>query len=117
MSYSFSEPLFHLVTPQCFRIAAALMLLKAPGLHMYEDNRRNRAMFVVRYDACADGFNRLLGSIPPRGKIRHLFWALVLLKVYAIEDVHCTIKGTNGATLRKCSWTYIYLPYVWNNLF
>jgi hypothetical protein len=36
---------------------------------------------------------------------RHLLWALVFLKVYASEDVHCCLVGyVDAKTYRKWAW-------------
>jgi ribosomal protein L37E len=39
---------------------------------------------------------------------KHLLWALVFLKVYATEEIHCAIVGwPNAETFRKYSWYFI----------
>jgi hypothetical protein len=44
----------------------------------------------------------------PNAERKHLLWALVFLKVYATEEIHCAIAGwPNADTFRKYSWYFV----------
>ena len=75
-----------------------------------ETNMRFRSVFGAGSIVVADIWNRIEadGEILKGGEPKHLLWALVLLKVYQSDEVHCALVGWPSVpTYRKWSWYFI----------
>lgn len=73
-----------------------------------EEDKMFRRFFGAPIAIVADIWNRLDGNIEKSSKPKHLLWALVFLKVYSTEDVHCRIVGwPDPKTFWKWSWYFI----------
>ena len=46
----------------------------------------------------------LTGRHPKGAKPSHLLWALMFLKLYAIEHVHASLAGCDDKTFRAWQW-------------
>ena len=75
-----------------------------------ETNMRFRSVFGAGSIVVADIWNRIEadGGILKGGEPKHLLWALVLLKVYQSDEVHCALVGWPSVpTFRKWAWYFI----------
>ena len=75
-----------------------------------ESNMRFRSVFGAGSIVVADIWNRIEadGEILKGGEPKHLLWALVLLKVYQSDEVHCALVGWPSVpTFRKWAWYFI----------
>ena len=75
-----------------------------------ETNMRFRSVFGAGSIVVADIWNRIEadGEILKGGEPKHLLWALVLLKVYQSDEVHCALVGWPSVpTFRKWAWYFI----------
>ena len=76
-----------------------------------DKERRFRACFGAPSKVVADLWNRIKANnpdIPSGGKPKHLLWALVFLKVYSTEEIHCSIVGWPSAkTFSKWAWFFV----------
>jgi hypothetical protein len=73
-------------------------------------NGRFRSVFGAGSAVVADVWNRIEadGEILKGGEPKHLLWALVLLKVYQSDEVHCALVGWPSApTFRKWAWYFV----------
>ena len=71
---------------------------------------RFRSVFGAGSAVVADVWNRIVadGEILKGGEPKHLLWALVLLKVYQSDEVHCALVGWPSVpTYRKWAWYFI----------
>lgn len=75
----------------------------------HDEDQRFRSFFGAPPFIVVDVWNRIEETIDaPGAHPRHLLWALVFLKVYQTEDVHCCIVGWPcKETYRKWSWYFI----------
>ena len=81
-----------------------------------EKDSRVRAFFGAPLDVIADLWNRIWHKLSKEEKDnliedgvqhKHLLYALVLLKVYSTEEVHCSIVDwPSTKTFRKWSWHF-----------
>jgi hypothetical protein len=71
-----------------------------------EKNARFRSCFGASSEVVATIWNRIEPTIDEPGlHAKHLLWALVFLKVYSTEDIHCSIfDWPSVRTFRKWSW-------------
>ena len=78
-----------------------------------DKDQRIRSLFGAPSDVIANLWERVEPYIDKAGADRkHLLWALVFLKVYASEEVHCTIVGwTNPKTYQEWSWYFVEKIY------
>lgn len=55
-----------------------------------------------------------LENMPNGVKPVHLLWALLFLKVYATESVHCAlVGGVDEKTFRKWTWIFVHDIAAW----
>lgn len=75
-----------------------------------DKERRIRSCFGAPSDIIADIWNIIEadGDLQFGARPKHLLWALVLLKVYSTEEIHCSIVGWPSAkTFSKWSWYFV----------
>jgi hypothetical protein len=75
-----------------------------------ESNMRFRSVFGAGSAVVADVWNRIEadGEILKGAEPKHLLWALVLLKVYQSDEVHCALVGWPSVpTFGKYAWYFI----------
>lgn len=74
-----------------------------------ERGEKFRACFGAPSGVVADMWNRIEPTIDESGAHpKHLLWALVFLKVYSTEEIHCSIVGwPSTRTFRKWSWYFV----------
>jgi hypothetical protein len=74
-----------------------------------DSNNRFRSCFGASIGVVLDIWNRVEPILDQRGaEPKHLLWALVFLKVYSTEEIHCSIVGwPHCHTFRKWSWYFI----------
>jgi len=91
-----------------------------------DKDKRIRSLFGAPCDVIANLWERVEPCVDKAGADRkHLLWALVFLKVYASEEVHCAIVGwPNPKSYREWSWYFVEKIYdlqddviVWGNRF
>ena len=88
-------------------------MLRFPARRKWEPagkDARMRPLFGASSEAIAGLWNRIAskGNIESGGKVQHLLWALVFLKVYSTEEIHCAIVGwPTTKTFRKWSWYFV----------
>lgn len=65
-----------------------------------------RANFGVSPYICAAVWNLMVDTrlLPLRAQPKHILWSLLFLKVYASENVLCTICACDEKTFRKWVW-------------
>jgi hypothetical protein len=68
-----------------------------------------RANFGVSPYICAVVWNELVDtrSLPQGARPKHILWSLLFLKVYATENVLCTICACDEKTFRKWVWLLV----------
>lgn len=74
-----------------------------------DKDMRIRACFGAPSDIIADIWNRMNAyGLKDGAHPKHLLWALVFLKVYSTEEIHCSIVGWPSAkTFSKWAWYFI----------
>jgi DDE superfamily endonuclease len=77
-----------------------------------KENKVFRGFFGAPVEVVADIWNRILPLIHDEykasAKPKHLLWALVFIKIYSTEEVHCRIVGwPDPKTFRKWSWYFL----------
>ena len=91
----------------------AQQVLRWPDNRRWKQSDRNgrfRAVFGAGSAVVADVWNRIEadGDIAEGAEPKHLLWALVLLKVYQSDEVHCALVGWPSApTFRKWAWYFV----------
>ncbi len=68
------------------------------------------ATFGADVELCSVIWSKLHlhGLLPARGKPIHLLWALMFLKLYCAESVHCAMaRGVDEKTFQKWSWKFV----------
>lgn len=90
-----------------FLSASQRILDKAVGLYLSTAHQKFYCLFGVKPELCNKIWVLLLEK-KFTGQTYHLLWGLLILKVYATEDVHCTIAKTSAKTFRKWSWNVVY---------
>ena len=80
---------------------------RANGLHAVPIERKFLALFGVRPPVCAVIWTRLEVKRMGKAEPIHLLWALLLLKVYASEEVLTVITKVDRKTFRKWAWVLI----------
>ena len=91
------------------------------------ENSRFRSMFGTGPNICAILWIQISAAltIPNGGKLVHLLWSLMFLKLYCSESVLATLAGgVHEQTFRIWSWWFVeaisnlqYSVIVWNNHF
>ena len=71
--------------------------------------RRFKAHFGATPSICAEIWEMLNPNelICPKARLEHLLWGLMLIKIYATEEVLAGIAGVTEKTYRKWAWTFI----------
>lgn len=74
-----------------------------------EKDQRFRACFGAPSEIVANIWNLIEPTIgEPGAAVKHLLWALVFMKVYSNEEIHCSIVGWPSArSFRKWSWYFV----------
>ena len=76
-----------------------------------EKDARFKSLFGASSLVIAEIWHRIEETVvleDPNAERKHLLWALVFLKVYATEEIHCAIVGwPNAETFRKYSWYFV----------
>jgi hypothetical protein len=91
----------------------AKQVLRWPDNRRWKQTDRNgrfRSVFGAGSEVVADIWNRIEADAPidKDAKPKHLLWALVLLKVYQSDEVHCALVGWPSApTFRKWAWYFV----------
>lgn len=70
-------------------------------------DRRFRHLFGVTPHVVSEVWNRMKHNLPRRSNCKHLLWALLFLKCYGSEHVHCALVGADEKTFRKWSWIFV----------
>ena len=87
--------------------------LKFPVTRKWESNdkdQRFRGCFGAPSIVVAELWNLIQahGGLDKDAKPKHLLWALVFLKVYSTEELHCAIVGwPSKKTFEKWSWYFV----------
>ncbi len=97
-------------TPSTFELHARPMLRNSPGLYNVAQARRFRSLFGVAPAVCAATWNRLELKLPENAKPYHLLWAVLFLKAYASEAVHCAVTQIDEKTFRE--WVWIFVTFI-----
>lgn len=71
--------------------------------------RKVRAFFGANIDVITQLWNQIdNGNLDRLASPKHLLWALIFLKLYDSEDVHCRIVGwVDPKTFREWSWYFV----------
>ena len=94
----------------------AKKVLRWPSHRMWNANdkhRKFRSIFGASSGVVADIWNRIVeknaGDFDqPGAEPKHLLWALVFLKCYSTEEIHCALVGWPSTnTFRKWSWYFV----------
>jgi len=74
-----------------------------------DKDRRFKACFGASSSIVAELWNRIRArGIESGAKKKHLLWALIHLKVYSSEEIHCSIVGWPSAkTFSKWAWYFV----------
>lgn len=56
------------------------------------------------FAVCALFWSLIYGLLPRKCQLRHLLWALMLLKLYECNNVNSAMEGVDDKTLRKYKW-------------
>ena len=85
--------------------------------------RRFRSFFGTSPHVCVQLWDLLnpfeeMAPDNPGLQVEHLLWALLFLKLYAEESVHCgLVGGVDKKTFRKWSWLFIeYISFLETDL-
>lgn len=73
-------------------------------------DRRFRSTFGTTPEVCAVIWNMLdpYSTMEDAASPKHLLWALMFLKVYAKESIHCAmVGGVDEKTFRKWAWYFV----------
>ena len=74
-----------------------------------DKDERFRSCFGAPSEVVAEIWNRIEPTIDkPGAHPKHLLWALVFLKVYSTEDIHCSIVGW-PSTRTFCTWSWYFV--------
>lgn len=74
------------------------------------EDREFREHFGCSIDVCLSLWNSMeeTGYLPPNGRLEHLLWGLMFLKIYGTERVMCSMAGgPDKDTFRKWSWLFV----------
>lgn len=92
--------------------AVAAEVLEFPQARRYSQamkDKKIRGHFGASIAIITAIWNEIEASVDAPGAMpKHLLWALVFLKIYASEEVHCRLVGwTDSDTFRKWSWYFV----------
>jgi hypothetical protein len=85
-------------------------MLRQYALSGRTETRKFRALFGCSPQIWLKLWNELdpFLTMPKGVSPKHLLWALLMMKVYDSEDVHCSIAGgVDPTTFRKWSWLFV----------
>lgn len=97
------------VPPEIFASLGNDVLRKTNQRSNSVSDRRFRGLFGTTPLVCARLWELVLENVPPAGRPKHLLWALLFLKVYAIEHVNAALVHSDEKTFRKWSWEFVQL--------
>ena len=98
------------ITADEFKAIANEVLRKNPNRTDKEQERTWDEYFGTSSVVAAELWNNINPTITvdPKSKPKHLLWALLFLKQYATESVHCSIVGIQDQkTFRLWSWRFV----------
>ena len=95
------------IDERTFRDLGMSMAGRVTGLPTMTSIRKFTALFGLSPKCCCAVWIRLGEKKPRNGQPVHMLWALLLLKVYATEDVLCAITRVDRKTVRKWAWQLI----------
>ena len=101
------------ITPEVIEIASknTLRWPESRRWNSRDKDRRFRACFGAPREVVANIWNRIddaPGGIESGAEPKHLLWALVHLKVYSTEEIHCAIVGwPSTKTFSKWAWYFV----------
>eukprot|EP00171_Calliarthron_tuberculosum_P002996 IDg2996t1 len=91
--------------PADFATIGDRMFKRAHGLSAVVRKRRFRALFGISAQVCAETWKKLPASVLQDAHPKHLMWALLLLKVYAVERSDgtrvCPVHRLSALFLRR----------------
>ena len=101
-----------MITKESIELAAkeALRWPESRKWNTKDKNRRFRACFGAPSNVVAELWNRIVahGEIESDAHPKHLLWALIHLKVYSTEQIHCSIVGwPSERTFSKWAWYFV----------
>lgn len=97
----------HLCFSTALWVAGGKILQKDLGQD--PDARRFRSFFGVSPAVCSLVWDTIGTNLPRGGMPEHLLWALMFLKIYSTEHVHCSFAKCDEKTYRKWSWCFVML--------
>jgi hypothetical protein len=94
------------VTPAIIESDAQCILRRNCQVSVQHHSRIFKASFGISPYICAGIWNAFVDtqSLPQGAEPKHMLWALLFLKVYASENVLCTICACDEKTFRKWVW-------------
>ena len=93
-----------LFTPQTVKMFGDRIVTKKAGVIL--DDRSFIAFYGTTPEIISECWERVQSGIAP-GKLKHLLWAFMFMKLYLPEDVMCILVGTSKPTFRKWVWKII----------
>jgi len=74
-----------------------------------QELRQFKAFFGIKPERASEVWSLLMAHnlIPEKAEPKHLLWALLLLKLYCIDDVLATLIGHDEGTIRKWVWLMV----------
>ena len=94
-----------LVTPTRFRREGDAIIVREDSRRGPASMRRFRATFGTTPFCCLTLWKRV--EIPEGSQPKHLLWAMMLLKTYAVQEVMASLAGVDEKTFRKWAWVFI----------
>lgn len=95
------------LSPEAFVAEASLMLSRQGMKTVRKASERDfRSLFGVSPVVASLLFADIDKIVQFRAQAKHLLWALLFLKVYSTEAIHCAIAGADPKTFRKLSYVY-----------
>lgn len=79
-------------------------MTRAPGLASATIVSKFKELFGIHPNFCSELWSLLKEYHPRGGKSQHLLYAVLFLRVYAVEGVNSSICGVDAKTLRKWLW-------------
>ena len=99
------------ITAHTFWVAGHIITKHNMEGSIQEGLRRFRALFGCTCVVCAWMWNYWVhrNVLPSAARPIHLLYALLVLKVYAIEEVNKSMTGVDEKTFRKWVWIFVDL--------
>ena len=99
----------HLIAKDIMSRAGKRLGVLTPGS---PEDSRLRSFFGVSVAVILDAWYRMVGAqnlLPKGGKVYHMLWALMFMKLYGSEASLCAhAGGIDPKTLRKWVWPFIF---------